>query len=112
MTADDAYGVASQGVGLLWRGDFQNARQMLTALANRADSPARKPGKTRPAVIPAPKSPVEEFNIARQGRAQRARTLGMLLIPLGADYVIPLRRAPDIQQACMEAYGAGEDASV
>ncbi|MBC8023920.1 MAG: class I SAM-dependent methyltransferase, partial [Burkholderiales bacterium] len=103
---------ASQGVGLLWRGDFQNARQMLTALANRADSPARKPGKTRPAAVPAPKSPVEAFNVVRQVRSQRARTLGMLLIPLGADYVIPLRRAPDIQQACMEAYGAGEDASV
>ena len=26
MTADDAYGLASQGIGLLWRGDFQNAR--------------------------------------------------------------------------------------
>ena len=37
MTADDAYGLASQGIGLLWRGDFQNARQMLTALAHRAD---------------------------------------------------------------------------
>ena len=35
-TADDAYGLASQGIGLLWRGDFQNARQMLTALAHRA----------------------------------------------------------------------------
>jgi SAM-dependent methyltransferase len=112
MTADDAYGVASQGIGLLWRGDFQNARQMLTALANRADLPPRKPGKTRPAVVPAPRSPVEEFNLARQGRAQRARTLGMLLIPLDADYGIALRRAPDIKLACMEAYGAGQDASL
>ena len=42
-TADDAYGLACQGTGLLWRGDFQNARQMLNALASRADRPARKP---------------------------------------------------------------------
>src|SRR3982074_3534994 len=37
ITADDAYGLACQGTALLWRGDFQNARQMLVALASRAD---------------------------------------------------------------------------
>jgi len=41
-TADDAYGLACQGTALLWRGDFQNARLMLNALARRADRPARK----------------------------------------------------------------------
>ena len=35
-------GLACQGTALLWRGDFQNARQMLTALASRADRPPRK----------------------------------------------------------------------
>ena len=33
-------------------------------------------------------------------------------MPLDADYGIPLRRAPDIRQACVEAYGPGEGASV
>ena len=121
MTADDAYGLASQGIGLLWRGDFQNARQMLTALASRADRPPRKPGKTRNASSPSPlgegrgegsKSPVDTFNLERQSRAQRARTLGMLLIPLDTDYSIPLRRAPDTRPACREAYGAGQNACV
>ena len=41
ITADDAYGLACQGTALLWRGDFQNARQMLLALASRADRQAR-----------------------------------------------------------------------
>jgi methylase of polypeptide subunit release factors len=36
----------------------------------------------------------------------------MLLIPLDADYAIPLRRAPDIRQACAEAYGPAQEASV
>ncbi|HET7729268.1 MAG TPA: class I SAM-dependent methyltransferase, partial [Usitatibacter sp.] len=44
--------------------------------------------------------------------AQRARTLGMLLIPLDADYGIPLRRAPDIREACEEAYGPAQGASL
>jgi methylase of polypeptide subunit release factors len=38
--------------------------------------------------------------------------LGALLIPLDDDYTIPLRRAPDIRQACIEAYGPAEGASV
>src|ERR1700733_10372700 len=42
IRADDAYGLACQGTALLWRGDFQNARQMLLALASRADRQPRK----------------------------------------------------------------------
>jgi SAM-dependent methyltransferase len=38
--------------------------------------------------------------------------LGTLLVPLNEDYGIPLRRAPDIRQACAEAYGPGEGPSV
>jgi len=34
------------------------------------------------------------------------------LIPLNDDYTIPLQRAPDIRQACTEAYGPAETASV
>ena len=51
LSADHAYGLACQGTALLWRGDFQNARQMLNALATRADRPARKP-KRESAVHP------------------------------------------------------------
>jgi methylase of polypeptide subunit release factors len=107
ITADDAYGLASQGIGLLWRGDFQNARQILTAMASRADRAPRKAAKAKGNL-----SPVDAFNAERQLRAQRARTLGMLLIPIEADYDIPLRRAPDIGLACTEAYGPGKDAAV
>ena len=46
MTADDAYGLACQGTALLWRGDFQNARQMLLALASRTDRRPRKPSES------------------------------------------------------------------
>jgi methylase of polypeptide subunit release factors len=36
----------------------------------------------------------------------------MLLVPLDAQYRIPLPRAPDIQPACLEAFGRAERASV
>jgi len=54
--ADHAYGLATQGTGLLWRGDFQNARQMLNALASRADRAPRRKSK-RGAVEPAQPNP-------------------------------------------------------
>jgi methylase of polypeptide subunit release factors len=106
MTADAAFRQASEGIALLWRGDFQNARQLVQAMARRIDRKRRKP----------PASPLDAFNAHRQAQAQRARTLGMLLIPLDADYSIPLRRAPDVKQACAEVYGesagAGGESSV
>src|SRR5467141_2567985 len=110
ITADDAYGLACQGTALLWRGDFQNARQMLLALASRADRQPRKPKKLAASSMST--SPAEAFHLHRQARSQRARTLGMLLVPLDEDYGIPLRRAPDIRQACLEAFGPGEGPSV
>ena len=102
MTADAAFRLASAGSALLWRGDFQNARQLLQAMARRVDRPSRARKRTTPI---APATGVDAFNAYRQVQSQRARTLGMLLIPLAADYAIPLRRAPDLIAACNEAYG-------
>ncbi|MBK6982250.1 MAG: class I SAM-dependent methyltransferase [Betaproteobacteria bacterium] len=100
MSADEAYGLAGQGTALLWRGDFQNARQMLVALRSRS---YRQPHRRRKRAESA--TPAEAFHLHRQAQAQRARTLGMLLVPLDKDYTIPLRRAPDLRQACTEAWG-------
>ncbi len=83
---------------------------MLVALASRADRQSRKPRQAHATATPV--SPVEAFNLVRQARSQRARTLGMLLVRLDANYGIPLRRAPDLRQACTEAYGPGEEPSV
>ena len=94
MTADEAYGLACQGTALLWRGDFQEARQMLTALGKRADRPQRKSRTSAPTSLA---SSADAFHLYRQARSQRARTLNALLIPLNDDYSIPLRRAPDIR---------------
>lgn len=104
--ADTAYRIACEGTALLWRGDFQNARQLLQAMARRAD--ARPKGKRARAVKVAA-SPAEAFHLHRQAQSQRARTLAMLLIPFEADYRIALRRAPDVALACNEAYGRSDE---
>ena len=98
LTADAAFRLTCEGTALLWRGDFQNARQLLQAMARRFD---RKQGKAKKPEAGMP----EAFNLHRMRQAQRARTLGLLLIPCAAGHVIPLRRAPDVQLACREVYG-------
>lgn len=96
LTADAAFRLASEGTSLLWRGDFQNARQLLQAMARRVD---RKKAAKKPV------APTDAFNQHRMALAQRARTLGRLLVPFDGGYGIPLRRAPDVREACTEAWG-------
>ncbi len=103
LTADEAYGLACQGTALLWRGDFHNARQLLTALANRADRRLRQP--KRPAEVLLPSASPEAFHLYRQARAQRARTLGALLLVLDGEYRVQAPRAPDVRLACTDVYG-------
>ncbi|WP_246259228.1 methyltransferase [Streptomyces typhae] len=101
IVADDrtkaavAYRLACEGTALLWRGDYQGARQLLRALGSRLDRLAPKPGAT----------PAETFHRHRQARGHRARVLGMLLVVLEDDHSLALRRAPDVRAACTEAYG-------
>lgn len=95
ITADIAYRLASEGQGLIWRGDFQNAKQLLQALKRRLTQ--------RPAIsndLPLP----ERFHRIRLARAQAARTLGQLIILVEPGYLLTLRRAPIIDEACKAAY--------
>jgi len=102
MKANEAFRLACEGTAILWRGDFQNAKQLLQAMSRRAD---RKPRRTSTVAS-------EAFNLHRQAQSQRARTLAMVLLPLDSDYSIPLRRAPDVRQACTEVYGTDSVPSV
>lgn len=96
--ADDAYKLCCEGTALLWRGDFQNAKQLLQALSRRIDRPGKKPKKPAATML-------EAFHLHRQAQSQKARILGMLVIELSVGYHINLRRAPDVKAACEHAYG-------
>lgn len=117
ITADAAYRLACEGTALLWQGDFQNARQLLQAMARRVDQPAKRTHRKQTAKTaiaaqtPSAAPSQSAFNLHRQAQAQRARVLGMLLIPFAPDYAIALRRAPDARQACTEAWGVADPAA-
>jgi hypothetical protein len=100
VAADVAYRMMCEGTGMLWRGDFHNARQLLQALSRRTQKrSSKRPVKNQSADIS------QAFHLYRQALGQRARVLGLLFIPLDADYGIPLRRAPDVGEACFQAWG-------
>ncbi|OZD04315.1 methyltransferase [Rhodococcus sp. 06-235-1A] len=95
ITADVAYKLATIGEALLWRGDYNNARQLLSAMTRRVP----------PAKQSLDASPVERFHLHRQYQARRARALGMLLVELDSDVRLDLGRAPDVRTALTEAIG-------
>ena len=105
LTADIAYRLACEGTAMLYKGDFQNARQLLQALVRRVDKPSKKSTRVDRVAKEKVKSPLDTFNLHRLAQSQRARILGMVLIPINADHSISLRRAPDVAMACFEAYG-------
>jgi SAM-dependent methyltransferase len=102
MTADTAWRLACEGTALLWRGDYHNARQLLQAMARRAD---RRPKKAAGKAADKARPLAESFHLHRMAQAQRARTLGMLLIPVEEGGHIALRRAPEVREALAEAFG-------
>ena len=112
LPANTAYRLACEGSGLLWQGDFVNARHLLQALVRRVDKPPRRqdaPRSAPPARPGAATEPGPEAGLAfhrhRQRQSRRAQVLSQLLIPLAADGQIPLRRAPDVRAALIEAWG-------
>lgn len=100
LSAAQAVRLASEGTAMLWRSDFHNARQLLQAIGRRIDQRAARPGARAPAT-----SPLAAFHQHRQAQGQRAGILGKVLIELDGDYGIALPRAPDLRQACREAWG-------
>ena len=99
LNADDAYNLACEGRALLWRSDFQNAKQLLHAMSRRIDKSLTKRKSTKNSP-----SPSETFHLHRLAQLQRARTLNSLLILVENDYKIPLSRSPSAAEAIREAH--------
>ena len=125
LSADTAWRLACEGTALLWRGDYHNARQLLQAMARRAERKPRKAAEkaANKAANTLTKKDAHRdtlsakvfpaaFHQHRMAQAQRARTLGMLLIPVDAGGRIALRRAPEVDEALSEAFGEARPGAV
>ena len=113
LPANAAFRLINEGTGLLWRGDFHNARQLLQALGRRVDKPPRADGRS-PAPARTDAEPAararDAFARHREAQARRAALLGRVLLQFEPDHTIALRRAPDVRAALTEAWGAPDGA--
>ncbi len=97
-----AHRLASAGTGLLWRGTYPQARQLLQGMSARLDAATER---KRSRVPQTPLDAGAAFAAYRQAQGLRARVLGQLLIEIDGTYRIGLHRAPDVRAACSEAWG-------
>lgn len=84
---------AQANTGIIWRGDFHQAKQLLAALKKRVRKPA-KAGST----------PAETFHKYRLAQAQQSRLINSLLIEIQANFQLNLPRAPNIQAALTDVF--------
>jgi methylase of polypeptide subunit release factors len=97
LSADRFVSLASQGVSFVWKGDFQNAKQLLQAVQRRLKK------KWPPTTNADPQNWAKEFYRYRQYQAHKAQILSRLLVCVENDFSIQLPRAPDLKQALTEA---------
>jgi SAM-dependent methyltransferase len=93
--AGDALRRLRAGEGLVYRGDYRNARQLLSALGRRL-APRADPRL----------GPAEAFRRERARRLEAQAVLGRLLVPVGPGWRVALPRAPELAAALGEALGA------
>ncbi len=98
ITADAALKRARSGNGLVWAGDWHNARQLLAAMGRRLRAP--RPRAAGLAGL---------FHAEREGKRIEHEVLSRLAVPLGPGWTTPLRRAPSLELPLREAFGAGPD---
>lgn len=98
LRADHAVKLARQNRAVLWRGDYRNAMQLLAAVKRRLERHPVRPG-----------APADTFHRYRQAMAYRARISSRVLIELGPGYGLDLPHAPDVSEACLQAYGPANE---
>jgi methylase of polypeptide subunit release factors len=98
LTTRRALTLAAGRHGLLWRGDYHRARQVLDAMRRRSRRP---PGRTSTTAS----TTAREFHRLRQHRAHTAGLLGSLLVELDPGGALRLRRAPETAAAVREVHG-------
>jgi SAM-dependent methyltransferase len=102
-TADEFYHRASEGAAYIYRGDFQNAKQLLVAVQKRIERKAQE--RLTRDLEEGIASARERFFKYRQAQGHRAQLLARLLISVDEALKIPLRRAPNVELALREALG-------
>jgi methylase of polypeptide subunit release factors len=98
LPADQALSRLKRGEQLLYRGDYRNARQLLSALGRRLERSVPRP---RPGA-----SLRDRFLAERAAKGREATLLSRVLVELDDQLRLQCARAPDVAEACRAAWGA------
>lgn len=88
----------SQGDSIVFTGSYSNARQLLGALGRHLDKRARSQ-KTKDGL-----TLKDIFHQQRLRQSQRTSLLNRLLVEVEPGYILNLKKAPDISDACEAAF--------
>lgn len=91
LSAHELLKLARQNTAVIWRGDFHQGKQLLSALKKRVRQPS-KIGNT----------PAETFHKHRLAKAQQSQLINSLLIEIQSHFHLNLPRAPNVQAALNE----------
>ncbi len=100
LAADEAWRRMRGGEYLLYRGDYRNAQQLLTAVRRRLEKMLSREKARQP-----PASLSESFHAERRSRLVEHELLSRIVLPLDAEYRLMLKRAPDVREMCLEVWG-------
>lgn len=90
ISADDALRLIHQNNALLWRGDYHQGKQLLSAIKKRIHHKAKKH---------------QDFHKHRLQQAQQSRLFQRILIEIQAEGHIKNKRAPNIAPALLDVFG-------
>ena len=101
LSAQQALQLWRDKTATVWHGDYHQARALLDAAKRRLNKP-NKPADTL----------LDGFHKHRLQQQQRSQLLSHLCVLVGPNWQLDLPRAPQIQAACMQAFGFANEQTV
>ncbi|MDO4997115.1 MAG: class I SAM-dependent methyltransferase [Neisseria sp.] len=109
LSAEQVLRLAHQNTATVWTGDFQQAKQVLSALKKRVRNGKAK----KPLLMPSADGTAAEkaafFHQYRMQQAQQSRLINMLAVAVQPDFSLELNRAPNVANALHEALAENAD---
>ena len=94
LSSDQALNLWRQKTATIWHGDFHQAKALLAAAKRRLQKPAKTGNNL-----------LETFHKHRLQQQQKSHLLSHLYVLVAPHWQLNLSRAPDIAEACQQAFG-------
>lgn len=94
LSADSALALWRESITTIWQGDYHQAKALLDAVKRRLHKPIKPAADL-----------LTQFHKQRLQQQQRSQLLSQLCVLVDPNWQLNLPRAPNIQDACRQAFG-------